>query len=96
MEFTRASVGGGSGPLIPRTSGFNGGIVFDCPRFARMVRLTAYLSLLVRFYASHFARGSFYCNTPYGVLVGRCWAAFCDLSFAVVFSVVGNLLAFPL
>ncbi len=31
----RASVGGGSGPLIPRSSGFNGGIVFDCPRFAR-------------------------------------------------------------
>ncbi len=30
MEFTRASVGGGSGPLIPRSSGFNGGIVFDC------------------------------------------------------------------
>ena len=26
---------GGSGPLIPRSSGFNGGIVFDCPRFAR-------------------------------------------------------------
>ena len=26
----RASVGGGSGPLIPRSSGFNGGIVFDC------------------------------------------------------------------
>ncbi len=32
----RASVGGGSGPLIPRSSGFNGGIVFDCPRFARV------------------------------------------------------------
>ncbi len=31
----RASVWGGSGPLIPRSSGFNGGIVFDAPRFAR-------------------------------------------------------------
>ncbi len=31
----RASVGGGSGPLIPRASGFNGGIVFDASRFAR-------------------------------------------------------------
>ena len=31
----RTSVGGGSGPLIPRASGFNGGIVFDCPRSAR-------------------------------------------------------------
>ncbi len=23
-------------PAIPRASGFNGGIVFDCPRFARI------------------------------------------------------------
>ncbi len=36
QPYKRASVGGGgSGPLIPRVSGFNGGTVFDCPRFAR-------------------------------------------------------------
>ena len=28
--------------------------------------------------------------------ISRCWAAFCALFFAVVFSVVGNLLAFML
>ena len=28
--------------------------------------------------------------------ISRYWAAFCALSFAVVFSVVGSLLAFPL
>ncbi len=35
-----------------------------------MVRLTACLSLIVRIYVTRFARGSFYCNTPYGVWVG--------------------------
>ena len=30
-------------------------------------------------------------NTPCGVFISRCWAAFCALSFAVVFSVVGSL-----
>ena len=43
-----------------------------------------------------FARNFVVGNTPYGVLGGRCWAAFCALSFAVVFSIVGNLLSFPL
>ena len=38
----RASDGGGSGPLIPRASGFNGGVVFDCPRFARAFKLCGY------------------------------------------------------
>ena len=41
-----------------------------------------------------FARGFGVENTPYGVLGGRCWAAFCALSFAVVFSVVGSLCFF--
>ena len=38
-EIKSPAVGGMStarcGPLIPRSSGFNGGTVFDCPRFAR-------------------------------------------------------------
>ena len=95
LELTRASVGGGSGPLIPRSSGFNGGIVFDCPRFARgfclcRVRLTAYLSLLVRFYISRLAWGfSIVIRLAafWSVVVGR---RSCALSFAVVFSVVGS------
>ena len=48
----RTSVRGGSGPLIPRASGFNGGIVFDCPRYARAfacawLRLTAFWLIVV-------------------------------------------------
>ncbi len=59
-------------PAIPRASGFNGGIVSDCPRFARAFANVstpyACLSLIVRIYVTRFARGSFYCNTPCGVL----------------------------
>ena len=59
------------------------------------VRFTAYLSLLVRFYAYRLGLLSVV-YMPYDVLVGRCLAALWTLSFAVVFSVVGSLLAFPL
>ena len=87
------------GPLIPRASGFNGGIVFDCPRFARAfacagVRLTAYFCLLVRFYATSFACGFFIVirlAAFWSVVVGR---RSCALSFVVVFSIVGSLLYF--
>ena len=68
QELTRASVGGGSGPLIPRSSGFNGGIVFDCPRFARAFscvrHLTACLCLFVHIYTTslcHSLRSEFCC-----------------------------------
>ena len=71
----RASVGGGGflptarcGPLIPRSSGFNGGIVFDCPRFARAFscvrHLTACLCLFVHIYTTslcHSLRSEFCC-----------------------------------
>ena len=65
----RASDGGGSGPLIPRTLGFNGGIVFDA---LALLGLSAYVCTLygvfVRFYATRFARNFAVGNTPYGVL----------------------------
>ena len=60
------------------------------------IRLAAYLILLVRFYISRLAWGfSIVIRLAefWSVVVGRCS---CALSFAVVFSVVGNLLSFQL
>ena len=82
-------------PAIPRASGFNGGIVFDCPRFARAFAnvstpygvfesVCSYLcySLCLEFCCLEYAL-----RRSLLVVVGR---RSCALSFAVVFSVVGS------
>ncbi len=50
------------GPLIPRASGFNGGIVFGLSSLRSvflltLVRLTACLCLLVHYFTTRYARG---------------------------------------